>query len=222
MLARLRHLTRGRRGHAFRAFLRGFGRPLRIVDLGGTVSFWEGWGLTAADGLHVVLINNHVADTSHRDETSRQEFLENRNRDATSLSREELAAFDLIFSNSFLEHLGAPSVQADLARKIEASGRPYFIQVPNKWSPIDPHFPRPYVPFFATYPRGLQARLLTWDGLGSSGASPSLAVAMKRLSHYVPLGRGDMRRLFPSAHLEVERPFGLPMSILAHRMAPAY
>jgi hypothetical protein len=76
-----------------------------------------------------------------------------------AMSEEEFRGYDLIFSNSFFEHLEHRAAQARLAKIIVASGVPYFIQVPNKRSPVDPHFPSPFVPFFA-----VSHRLSSRDG----------------------------------------------------------
>jgi hypothetical protein len=77
------------------------------------------------------------------------------------------------------------------------------------------------VPFFATYPRSLQARLLSWSALGSSSASPSYDAAIERLENYSPLTTRDVRQLFPKARSVVERPLGVPMSIIAMSEASA-
>ena len=112
-------------------------------------------------------------------------------------------------------------LKQQLARAIIDSKRPYFLQTPNKRSPLDPHFPRPYVPFFATYPRALQARLLSWSALGSGSAAPSYAAAITRLENYFPLTTRDVRQLFPQARIVVERPLGVPLSIIAMSEARA-
>jgi hypothetical protein len=135
--------------------------------------------------------------------------------DVLTLSAADFARFDVIFSNSLIEHLPGRHLQQRLARAIIDSKRPYFMQTPNKRSPVDPHFPRPYVPFFAAYPRSLQARLLSWSALGSGSAAPSYQAALERLSNYYPLTKRDIRNLFPQAQVVMERPLGVPMSIIA-------
>jgi hypothetical protein len=71
------------------------------------------------------------------------------------------------------------------------------------------------VPFFAVYPRAVQARLLTMGALGSGAPARSFDAAMTRLQYYHPLGRSEMRALFPKARIVMERPMGVPMSIVA-------
>lgn len=179
--------------------------------------FWEQWGVTAADGLEITLVNHHLIDRTNVGVSNPFTFIRDRFADATLLSAADLREYDLIFSNSFLEHLPEREQQVAMTRKILESGRWYFIQVPNKFSPIDPHFPRPYVPFFALYPKELQARLWSLSALGSESKADSIEAARLGLRYYNPLGWRDMRRLLPDAELRVERPLGVPMSILAFR-----
>lgn len=216
MLQKLRAWTRAQRRARFAEFLPAQ-RPLRIVDLGGTVPFWRGWGLKLEDQLHIPLINNHHIDTTAAGFCNQGSQIINRVFDANDVTTDCLALFDLIFSNSFLEHLGSRQAQARLAAKICDSGKPFFIQVPNKNSPVDPHFPSPLAPFFAIYPRRVQAALLRRSRLGSGAKSTDLNDAMERMRFYNPLGLNDMRTLFPVANFAIERPLGVPMSVLAWR-----
>ncbi len=215
LLVRVRRNAARERSRMFRAFVASLRRPVRILDLGGTAEMWSRWQVTAADAFAITLLNHHRHDPTQRQATVTQPFIHDRRGDALQLSASDLAAFDVVFSNSMLEHLPSPADQAALARFIAATGLPYFIQVPNKFSPVDPHFPHPLVPFFALYPKPWQARLLTWSALGSGGRAGSIEWARQQFAAYHPLGRRDLRRLFPQASLRTQWTFGLPMSIIA-------
>jgi hypothetical protein len=221
MLHRLRRYTREQRLKLFNDFMKGVSGHTRLVDLGGTVKFWENWGLATQPLLNVTLVNNHDRDKQYADEPIKLPNMRRLNADVLTLSAADFAEYDVIFSNSLIEHLPGRDLQRQLARAIIDSGRPYFLQTPNKRSPLDPHFPRPYVPFFATYPRTVQARLLSWSALGSSSASPSYDAAITRLENYFPLTIRDVRQLFPQARIVVERPMGVPLSIIAMSAASA-
>jgi hypothetical protein len=189
--------------------------PIRLVDLGGTVKFWESWGLAKQPLLNVTLVNNHDLDKQYSNDPIALPNIRRLGADVLTLTAADFAQFDVIFSNSLIEHLPGRELQRQLAQAIIDSGRPYFLQTPNKRSPLDPHFPRPYVPFFAAYPRSVQARLLSWSALGSSSVAPSYDAALARLQNYYPLTTRDVRQLFPNARIVIERPLGFPMSIIA-------
>lgn len=217
MISVLRRYTRRKRGLLFRKFLQSFPRPLKVIDLGGTVRYWEALGVTDSDGLDITLANNHAMDRTNAHQINPHRFIHEWDIDALKLASMDLATFDVIASNSFIEHLAGQDDQRLVAQQIIAADRPYFIQTPNRNSPIDPHFPHPYVPFFALYPKRLKARLLTIGGLGGGWRAPSLDAALGALTFYNPLGLREMRELFPGAELHIERPLGVPMSIIAMR-----
>ena len=221
MLHRLRRYTREKRLERFNAFVKGVSGQIRLIDLGGTVKFWEDWGLAKQPRLDVTIVNDHHIDKDHEHDALSLPNIHRLQADVLTLSATDLAKYDVIFSNSLIEHLPGPEAQRQLAQAIIDSGRPYFMQTPNKRSPVDPHFPRPYVPFFAAYPRPLQARLLSWSALGSGSAAPSYAAALERLSNYYPLTTRGVRQLFPQARIVMERPLGVPMSIIAMSEARA-
>jgi hypothetical protein len=162
----------------------------------------------------VTLVNNHEFDSVHADDEITLPNIRRLSADVLTFKSEDYKDFDIIFSNSLIEHLRNIEAQTKFAATIVESAQPYFLQTPNKFSPIDPHFPRPYVPFFAAYPRPVQARLLTWSGLGSGGRQPTYEASLARLDHYAPLSKATMQRLFPNAEMVIERPLGIPMSIV--------
>lgn len=221
MLQQLRRYTREQRLKLFNEFMSGVSGPIRLVDLGGTVAFWEKWGLAKKPDMEVTVVNNHTKDKNHADDPITLPNILRLRADVLSFTAEDFAKYDVIFSNSLIEHLPGRDLQRQLAQAIVDSGRPYFLQTPNKRSPLDPHFPRPYVPFFATYPRPLQARLLSWSALGSGSAAPSYDAALARLQNYYPLTASDVRQMFPQARIVMERPMGVPMSIIAMSEARA-
>jgi hypothetical protein len=203
------------RSSLFRRFIAGMPRPLRIIDLGGSAQMWARWGMTGADGLQVVLANDHRVDTTHRSEALPGHFISSWAVDVLELLPSSYADFDVVFSNSMFEHLPSPEAQARLAAAVIASGKPYFVQVPNRRCIVDPHFPHPLAAFFALWPRGLQAWALHRHALGGSGRARSRAAAKAAIDTYHPLSRHELGRLFPGAHVRTEWNLGLPMSLVA-------
>jgi hypothetical protein len=215
MLTRLRTYTRAQRRKVFSGFLGDVSAPVKILDLGGTVKFWMDWGIADQPLLEVTLVNNHTIDHAHADDEITVPNIKRMNQDVLELTSQQLAPYDMIFSNSMIEHLPGADAQKALASVILGSRLPYFVQTPNKNAPVDPHFPKA-LPFFAAYPRPVKARLWSWSGLGSGWRATDFDTALASLNkYYHPLSKADLGKLFPGAKILVERPLGVPMSIIA-------
>jgi len=217
----IRRKTRGDRFDRFKAFVQEVRTAsgnkdgiLQVLDVGGTKVFWENWWrISEQDRLHVTLLNDYKLYPDEKTWQSTGSMIDSVCQDATTLTPADLSKYDLIFSNSTLEHLQTRKAQKALAKMIATSGLPYFIQVPNKFSPIDPH--RPYFPFFALYPSPIRSRI------GPGPAYKVLENGKRWKMDYSPLGVRDMKEFFPTASFTIEKPFGIPMSILACRTSPA-
>ena len=224
LVAALRLRTRSKRRATFSRHLSQIREVLRldpslrlkIMDLGGTVLFWEDWWqVTDGDRLDITLINNHLMDISARGRRPKCSFISDLNQDATSLRVADIQRFDLVFSNGFLEHLPGRGAQASLTAAIVASAVPYFIEVPNKYSPVDSHFPYG-PPFFAAYPRSMRIRLCTWSSFGSGWRAPSLAAPRAsrtvlppaqsaRYARVLPDRNAHRRKAIPHSHVQSGR-----------------
>jgi hypothetical protein len=171
------------------------GRPVRILDIGGTNSFWEQRGWTKRTDVHIVLVNLESEASAH-------ENIEGRRGDATNLSEFSDGAFDIVFSNSVIEHLATLDRQSAMAAEVRRLAPLYWVQTPNFWFPIEPHF---LTPGWHWLPKSLRVALLRRRRWGWRGPCPDPAEA-KALVDEVRLMRGrELRRLFPDANLNEER-----------------
>lgn len=117
--------------------------------------------------------------------------------DATALDHPD-RSFDLAFSNSVIEHLFTWENQQRMADEVRRVARAYWVQTPNYWFPVEPHY---LIPGWQWLPLGARERMLR-------GAREI------RL-----LRRGELARLFPDASLLPERVGGLVKSWTATRAA---
>jgi SAM-dependent methyltransferase len=49
-------------------------------------------------------------------------------------------SFDLVFSNSVIEHVGGSAQVAQFAKECDRVGSKIYIQTPNRWFPVEAHF----------------------------------------------------------------------------------
>ena len=69
--------------------------------------------------------------------------------DATNLSNFKDNQFDIVFSNSLIEHLYTYENMKLMANETMRVGKKFFVQTPNKYFPIEPHY---FFPFFQFMP----------------------------------------------------------------------
>lgn len=122
-------------------------------------------------------------------------------------------AFDLVFSNSVIEHVGDWAAQQRFAAECRRVGRRYYIQTPNYWFPIEPHMISPFIHWL---PRSTRERLFPFtlraiiDPEARSHPEGYLSIAL--------LTGAQMNALFPGAQIWRERVLGFTKSLIAARM----
>ena len=68
----------------------------------------------------------------------------------------ENSSFDLVFSNSVIEHVGNLEDMERFAKECDRVGKHFYIQTPNHWFPLEPHLG---VAFLHWLPRSLYRKL---------------------------------------------------------------
>lgn len=194
---------RRRRFRIFERMLAQIPRPVNILDLGGTANFWETMDFQDSDDVHLVLLN--VKPTSH----SKWETLTG---DARRLSRFQDGEFDLVFSNSVIEHVGTFEDQKAMAREVRRVGKGFFVQTPNRYFPIEPHF---LFPLFQFLPRSWRIFLVRRFSLGWVPRQPDRESAARKVDEIQLLSGRQVRQLFPEAEIHRERFLGLTKSFIA-------
>jgi hypothetical protein len=76
------------------------------------------------------------------------------------------AAFDVVFSNSVIEHVGDAASQERFAREVARVGRSYWVQTPNRWFPVEQHLLTPLVHWLPRrWQRAILRRGTVWEAL---------------------------------------------------------
>ena len=117
-------------------FLRRFpGLPeMRVLDLGGTTWFWTVGPVRPKSLLVVNLDEGCLSHDQHP-------WISTLRADACDLPPEVLEMpFDLVFSNSLIEHVGGHWRRQVLADTIARLSDHYWVQTPARSFPLEPHW----------------------------------------------------------------------------------
>ncbi len=118
-----------------------------VLDVGGTPFNWN----LLSKRPTVTLINYQLP--KHKTTDFTYVVADARNLPFTTSS------FEIVYSNSVIEHLGNTDNQRKMAQEIRRVGKQYYVQTPNKWFPVEPHYLAPFIhwlpkqlrPFFIQY-----------------------------------------------------------------------
>jgi hypothetical protein len=196
---------RRRRFELFLSLLRTLTGHVEILDIGGTQQFWDLMLGDDALDIGVTLLN-----IEHQPVSS-QRFI-SAVGDARSMPQFGNGSFDVVFSNSVIEHVGDYANQRRMAEEIRRVGRRYFVQTPNKRFPLEPHF---LVPWFQYLPVQARARLINKFDVGWYRRIPDIAAARDEVESIQLLTRRRFRSLFPEATIRDEKFAGLTKSFVA-------
>ncbi len=177
-------------------------KPVRILDVGGDAAFWQ-VRLRQGDGIRVTLLNL-LANSSN---SSGYSMVRADARCMPFRARE----FEVVFSNSVIEHLGTFDQQREMAAEIQRVGKRYFVQTPSKWFPLEPHF---LFPVFQFLPLSWRVWIASRYTAGWYCHPGDRNAAKEEVESIRLLSKRDCARLFPEAEIKTEWMLGLPKSYL--------
>jgi hypothetical protein len=178
------------------------GPDTSIVDVGGTALNWSLIDCPA----HVTLVN---IDVDHDEPPPGMTFAVG---DGRRLDYAD-GSFDIVFSNSVIEHVGDFEDQRRFADEARRVGRGLWVQTPAKEFFLEPHL---FTPFIHRLPKETRSKLVRnftvrgWiERPGPETVEELVAVRL--------LGRDEMTSLFPDCRILEERFLGMTKSYVALR-----
>ncbi len=178
---------------------------MRVIDLGGTAFFWRHMPFRPRQ---VVTVNPRPNPAGAAKIPWHEEMV----GDACEPSDELLAEnFDLVFSNSTIEHVGDRARRQMFADTVHKLADRHWIQTPNRYFPLEPHVLFPFQQFLPRYGRGLVERY--WPLVHTRW--PDMERALESADRTELIGRKEMGELFPGSEIESESMIpGLPAKSL--------
>lgn len=177
--------------------------PVKILDIGGKPKFWENIEFNQKE-LDITLVNIETIEHSHfkcvvGNARNLNCFIDNQ--------------FDVVFSNSVIEHVGDYNDQLKMANEVKRLGKFYFLQTPSLYFPIEPHF---VFPFFQFLPISFRTYLLMHFDLGWRRKTPDKKKARKSVTSINLLSKKKLKNLFPEGNLYEEKFLGMTKSFVVY------
>jgi hypothetical protein len=181
----------------------------QILDIGGDIAYWKHVGWTS-DNCHIHLLNLYDNPIEEKDSNRFHSITGN----ALAMPFQK-GEFDLIFSNSVIEHVGSYENQKKFAEEVTRLCDRYIIQTPSLWFPLEPHS---LIPLFQFIPHWLRALLIMTFNINYFPKKPTYREALFVSRSTLMFTKKRFQQLFPGAEIQVERLFGIPKSYTAIKL----
>jgi len=179
-------------------------KEIIILDIGGLEIFWENMGIDKYHNVHILLLNLTKEPTTNAN-------IESIPGDACDMKEFSDKQFEIVFSNSVIEHVGDFSRQLSMANEIQRVGKNYFLQTPNYYFPIEPHL---LFIGFQWLPLSVRAFLINHFSLGWVSKISDYNQALKFVSDTRLIKYSELKSMFPKAFITKEKCFMLTKSFL--------
>ena len=190
----------------FESLLKTQTQPIKILDVGGRSTTWERAGFTQynASQVQITIINTEPVSSHYA-------HIKTVSGDARSMPEYGDNEFDIVFSNSVIEHVGDFQDQIRMAEEVRRVGQRYFLQTPNRFFPVEPHF---LFPLFQFFPLWFKTLLIQNFNLGWRPQTKNRQAAKELALSVQLLSKRQLQRLFPGAKVHAEKFWGLNKSYM--------
>jgi len=196
------------RQRRMRGFIEMFnpGPDTRILDVGGYHHTWRKSGV----GSRIHLLNIHSIEYVPLEDDPP---FEDSVGDGCALPFED-KSWEIIFSNSVIEHLGTQGQQRAFAAEAMRVGKAFWIQTPSRWFFFEPHLMTPFLHYL---PVGMRRMLMKNFSIWGWAFRPSPGEVDDFLAEVRLLTYREMQELFPGCVILRERFLGMTKSLIAVR-----
>lgn len=177
----------------------------KILDIGGTPYNWLLVNCPAQITLLNIKLPNPLPELPANITYMQGDGMDLHFRDNT---------FDIVFSNSVIEHLFNIENQAKFAVEALRVGRQVWIQTPARTFFFEPHF---LTPFFHFLPKELQSKLARYFTVWGWITRPTDAYAKNMVQEINLLALPEFQKLFPDCFIQEEMFLGMTKAFIAIR-----
>lgn len=174
---------------------------LTILDVGGRAEYWNMLPPHLRDRVEITLLNYGAELEIYAERVVDGLTFINTVGNACDMPQYGDGSFDLVHSNSVVEHVGSYTNMLDFASEVRRVGKAYYVQTPNFWFPIDPHNA---FPFLHWLPDPIRIHAATQFRIGVTD-KVEFPLAAQRIDGTRMISRRFFRHLFPDGDHFSER-----------------
>lgn len=178
---------------------------VNILDVGGVPDYWKYLGFKHINDVKITFLN---LDTYDVPEEFRNTMVSVKGN-AISMKDIEDWSYDLVFSNSVIEHVGNYDNQKKMANEMLRVAPHGYLQTPNKGFFMEPHF---LFPFFQFLPHRMREELCFKFQMGYFKKASTREEAKKMVDDVHLLSYRQLKGLFPNARIYKEKWMGMTKS----------
>ena len=182
-------------------------RIIHIIDVGGVPDYWKYTGFKYTNNVIITTLNLSPIPVPNGFEGRIVPA------EGTAINMKEYKddCFDLAYSNSVIEHVGDFEKQKMMAKEIRRVAPHGYLQTPNKYFFMEPHF---LFPYFQLIPRSIRIILIKRFQLGNYKRASSKEEAEQIVDSVRLLSYKDILFLFPKTEIVREKWMGLTKSFV--------
>ena len=179
---------------------------MAVLDLGGTSAAWS---IAPVRPRHLTILNLDPSEPAGPEHWATVHVGDACAPPPGVRSR----TYDLVFSNSLIEHVGGHARRAAFADVVRSFAPRYWVQTPYRYFPIEPHWVFPAFQFLPVALRGAVSR--TWPLGWAQSRGKARSDAVEEVLNVELLSATEMRHYFPESTLVRERICGVTKSLIA-------
>lgn len=191
----------------FKKIFENHSKPIKILDVGGNEEFWENANLGNNMDYLITILNLNIIPVKYSNFISVK-------GNALDLKEYNNNEFDIVFSNSVIEHVFTKENQVKMANEIIRVGEKLYVQTPYKHFFIEAHYMLPFIQYFSKknqyniLTKTKLSRMKKWDENHAKEYTNEIRLLTIK----------EMRGLFPDAKIFKERILGMTKSITAYKI----
>lgn len=185
---------------------------VKLLDVGGRKTYWKALppGFLQERDVTITILNI-PSDLQGEDDSVFKHVV----GDACDMPQFSDNEFDVVHSNSVIEHVGGWEKIRAFAREVRRVAPNVFVQTPAFWFPVEPHFIKP---FHHWMPRSLRISMFMRFRMGHRGRAANLEEAIRKVEDEPYLLDYRMfQLLFPEEKIIRERFLFFTKSMVAYR-----